>query len=296
MTYRTGLTRFDAEKHARFRSAAEYGFTFQTPSYPVDKTFGIADWGMEGNGPDPTLTLNNGQPVGDCGPSAVPAHAAIIANQLVGGLPGFTRMTADQVVSLYFEFTGGQDTGVDLGDWLLWLFQKGLIAGFVKIDVAELESALATFDVVVTGVDLIGTEPQGVVPWDVPPGASPNPNEGHAILFGRATSESGPFGWISWGQVIESTLAWRQQCPQQAFAVLMDAEITAKGWAQQAAAIVADLKALGGTVYVAPAPDPQPTPSPTPAPSPTPSDDRFLHDLRDACLDVVRVIEEHLGL
>ena len=136
-----GLLPFDPEKHARFASAASLGFTFPVPAYPVTRTEGITDWGMGGNGPDPTLTANGGQPVGDCGPCACPMHADMLTAVLAGLPLGQNTMTSDQVVDLYFQYTDGQDTGVDLGDWLLWLFQQHLIEGFVKIDLSDLDAA-----------------------------------------------------------------------------------------------------------------------------------------------------------
>ena len=101
--YRYGLLPFDPEKHARFNNAQWYGFTFDTPTYPIDKTGGITDWGMGGNGPDPTLTANGGQPVGDCGPCACPMHADMLTAVLAGLPLGQNTMTSDQVVDLYFQ-------------------------------------------------------------------------------------------------------------------------------------------------------------------------------------------------
>jgi hypothetical protein len=268
--YGRGLTPFDPAKHARFKRLAEYGFAFPPPSYPIDKTEGITAWGMDGNGPDPTLTVNGGNPVGDCGPCAVPAHANMLTAVLAGEELAANTMTSDQVVDLYFQYTGGQDVGVDLGDWLLWLFQQGLIEGFVAVDLAELDNALGLLDVVVVGVNL---NPQADAqfsagqPWDVGPGDEPDPNEGHAILFARADAAGGPFGWISWGATQPSTEAWKAACVVQAFAVVTKPEADAKGFAPQFEALVADLHALGGTTV---------TPS-TPAVALDPASDKPLY-------------------
>lgn len=265
--YRRGLLPLDPVKHARFKTAADYGYTLPSPTYPIDRTEGITAWGIDGNGPDPTLTVNNGQPVGDCGPCAVPAHSGMLTAVLTGLPLAANTMTSDQVVDLYFSYTGGQDTGVDIGDWLLWLYQQGLIEGFLKLELAEMDAALATFDVVITGVDL-NPDADGQFsdgqPWDVGPGDEPDPDDGHAILYLVAQSASGPYAWCTWGAIQPSTLAWKQGCVTQAFAVLTRQQ--AEGVGFPFAALDADLKALGGTVVV-PAPTPPP-PAPTPAPTP----------------------------
>jgi hypothetical protein len=239
------------------------------PAYPIDRTESAAipanGWGMGGNGPDPTLTVNDRQPVGDCGPCAVPLHADMLAAALCGLPLGHNTMTSDEIVDLYLEYTGGQDTGVDLGDWLLWLFQKGYIEGFVKLSLAEMDAALAHFNVVVVGVNLNPQADQQFAtgfPWNVGPGDEPDPSEGHAVLFVYRGSPTGTAGYISWGQQVIATGAWQAACPQQAFAVITEQEAEARGF--PFGQIIADLKALGGTA-VNPAQPPTPVPVTPPA-------------------------------
>jgi len=273
-TFQRGLLPFDPEKHARFATIEDVGFTLVPAVYPIVKTEGITNWGMMGNGPDPTLTVNGGQPVGDCGVAAVPGHANMLTAVLVGLSLAANTMTSDQIVTLYFEYTGGQDTGVDLGDWLLWLFQKGIIEGFVAIPLGQMDAALQFFDVIVAGVDLnpqADAQVSNGLQWDVGPGDEPDPEEGHAILYESAQSLTGPFGWITWGQIQLSTLAWKQACPRQAFAVVTKQEAEAKGFTAQFDALTAALRALGGTVVPTPTPPAPAPPAPTPAPSPTPT-------------------------
>ena len=73
-----GLRPFDVNKHARFKTAADNGFAFPEPSYPVNRTGDLiplqlpgTNLGMGGNGPDPTATGVFAQfaadGVGDCG-------------------------------------------------------------------------------------------------------------------------------------------------------------------------------------------------------------------------------------
>lgn len=272
--FQRGLLPLDAEKDARFKTSAEYGLTFPTPTYPIDKTAGITDLGMDGNGPDPTLTVNNGQPVGDCGPCAVPAHANMVTAVMAGLALADNTMTSDEVVDLYFEFTGGQDTGVDLGDWLLWLFKKGLIKGFVKIALEDLDGALSVFDIIIVGVNLNPDADEQFPNWSLGPNDQPDPDDGHAILYGFAQSVTGPFKWASWGAWATSDLAWRQQCPQQAFAVVTDPDSQLPPGVYDE--LLADLTAAGGTVASAP----------TPAP-----DETLLEKIEDDVHDLVQKIE-----
>lgn len=272
---RRGLKPFSPEKHARFKSMAEYGFSFDTPVYPIDKTGGLTDLGMGGNGPDRTLTVNGGKPAGNCGPNAVPKNVDQ-TTAVIWGVAA-TAMTSNQIMALYFiyqaELAGiswrpsgddwvapdDLDQGVDLGDWLLWLLThdidgnkvdpgEGLIEAFAKIELSDLDAALSQFSAVVVGVSLnhdADEQCEEGKPWDIGPGDEPDPSEGHAITFAAAATSSGPYKWGTWGQFQPSTYAWKQKCPQQAFVVLTKDEAEAANFPM--AELVADLKALGGT-------------------------------------------------
>jgi hypothetical protein len=288
--FQRGLTPLSSQKHARFKSTRDYGFELTTPVYPLDKSAGITDFGMDGNGPDPTLTVNKGKPVGDCGPCAVPAHANMITAVLAALELSENTMTSDQVVDLYFRYTGGHDTGVDLGDWLLWLFQQDLIKGFVKVELEDLDAALETFDIVIVGVCLNPqADEQFPNGWDVSEGDEPDSQDGHAILYAGAESVSGPFRWVSWGAVATSTLAWRQACPRQAFAVVTDPDAVASFYDE----LISDLTALGGTVPsgVAPTPPPTPTPEPTPVDPP----ETLLEEIEESIEDFIDEIIPLIG-
>lgn len=265
----------DPEKHAALKSAADYGVTFPEPSYPIDKTGGIEDLGMGGNGPDPKLTVNKGNPMGDCGPNACPKNV----NQttaVLAGVKGFKAMTSNAVAKLYATFcaiTAGSswrpkgtnwvlpedlDTGVEPIAWLDYCFKEKLIPGWLKIDLKDLDAALAADYAVIVAVAL-NPQADNQFPdhWDVGPGDEPDPEMGHFITYGFAESKSGPFKWGSWGAWATSTLAWKDACPQQAYVVLTEEETKAPWFP----ALEADLKAMGGTVAPAPAPKAEePTP------------------------------------
>jgi hypothetical protein len=266
-----GLLPFDPLKHARFKTARAYGFALPSPTYPINKNpTGITDWGMGGNGPDPSLTITTpngpGAPVGDCGPCGVPFHADMLTAAILG--VKWTAMTSNQVVQLYLEYTGGQDTGVDLGDWLLWLFNKGLIEGFLKLELTEVDAALDTFDVVVGGWILTDNTDQEFgqgIPFDVSADFPPDPSEGHCMDFEGVVSAGGDTELITWGGSASCTPKFREQCLQQAFAVVTRPQVEAQGGDFDA--LIADLKALGGTAVTPDVTPPSPEPAP-PAPVP----------------------------
>jgi hypothetical protein len=307
---RRGLKPFDPTKHARFKTAEEYGFVYPEPTYPIDKSGGVTEFGMGGNGPDQTLTVNGGQDCGDCGPNAVPKNVNITTAAL--GALQYTAMTSNEIVTLYFTYQAilvgiewrpvgdnwvapeGLDQGVDLGDWLLWLFQQGLIEAFVKVPLNQRDKALATTDCVVVGVILntnADEQAENNQPWSVGPGDEPDPEDGHAIqLLASAGAVSGLRKYATWGMAQEATYDWDQVCPQQAFAVLTKEQALSKNFPFDA--VVADLKALGGTAVVSAPALPEPEPAP---PGPELAPETFLQQMEGEVKDVVEDVEKVIG-
>jgi len=113
----------------------------------VDNSAGITDWGMLGNDTH-----------GDCGPVGyLHVHMADAANfRLKESWP-----TADQVVREYLAYTGGQDEGVVLADFLSFCQQhsfcgKSLI-GYAPAhhdNLAEVRSVIKLFNAAYVGVQL----------------------------------------------------------------------------------------------------------------------------------------------
>ena len=75
-----------------------------TPPASVDVPY-VPEWGMAGNGPDPSLTVNGGKPVGDC-VIAGAAHTIMASNVEVQRLDAVP--SSDAVVEQYFAITGGR--------------------------------------------------------------------------------------------------------------------------------------------------------------------------------------------
>src|SRR6266851_4396148 len=112
------------------------------PVYPVDVTGGVADWGMLGNGPDPTCTTHpNG--VGDC-TFAGRQHYRMA--KAAAGREKEPWESSDALVAEYLAYDKGQDQGAVIADLLLYWYKAGKILGFAPLDhtnPAEVDSAMA---------------------------------------------------------------------------------------------------------------------------------------------------------
>lgn len=100
--------------------------TVQVFTGPADSTY---DYGMLGNGPDKTLTVNHGNPVGDCGFAMFTHGAEIVALLLSLGL---TPYQANAVVTAYLKYDHGKDVGVVLANLCHTLYTKGILGVKLK--------------------------------------------------------------------------------------------------------------------------------------------------------------------
>lgn len=266
------------------------------PTYPIDVSAGITGWLMLGNGPDPTLTVYNGQPVGDCVVAAW-KHDTMIAIKL-GHLPE-AEPTADQTVTLYLQYSHGQDNGVVIADFLLWLYQQKLILGFAPVNPASVDAVMAQVGRgLITGVELTDDAQQlfqDGQPWTTANGETPDPQNGHAILKVKSQSGSGTGTFVSWGQDQAAEGPWIKACASEFWLILTPedrASMDAATWTR----LVGDLDALPAAHGPAPAPAPAPAPTPSHAP---PRPPRPPHPLPPTLLgwweDVLLWIKLHLG-
>jgi hypothetical protein len=153
----------------------------------------VAEWGMDGN-----------DSYGDCGVAG--------CNHLLMAAAADTRETesfptADQVVSYYLTYTGGQDSGVVLSDFLAYVRKTGFyghtVSAYAPVqvhDVPTLTTALWLYDAVYTGI----TVTQGMMdafqagqPWDLT-AAQGEPIGGHCVP-GVGYSDEG-LTVITWGE------------------------------------------------------------------------------------------------
>lgn len=261
-------------------------------TYPLDVSQGITDFGLDGNGPDPTLTItvpgvDLSQGVGDCGPCGY-EHDRMLA----GATP-----TANETVELYFRYTDNQDSGVVIADFLLWLYRQKLIEGFAPVELATVDQIMAEFGRgIVLGVNLTDDADQLFSegkPWTVANGETPDQNEGHVVLKVKSQGASGANGYgtvVTWGALQEADWTWLQACVEEAW-IILTTDDAAKLGPEAFAALQADLNALPNATDVPPVPVPTP-PSPAPPapvvppapptpepPSPAPSPSNVIHKI-----------------
>jgi hypothetical protein len=238
-----------------------YTGALPAPVYPIDVSAGIVDWLMLGNGPDPTLTANGGQPVGDCVPVTWKHDTmiSIVLGKLAEAMP-----TADGTVVPYLAYDQGQDQGVVIADYLLYLYQQGLIEGFAPVALDKIDTVMAAFKRgVICGVSLTDDADQRFtdgLPWTVDNGQQPDPNQGHGILKVQSSGFDATGGFVTWARIQSADGGWIKVCLGEAWLILTKEDKAAMQPANWAA-LVADLDAIPGAHGI-----PVPTPPAPPAP------------------------------
>lgn len=200
----------------------------------LDSTHGFTAWGMLGNGPDPTLTINDGNPVGDCFFAAV-CHIlmlkALIQNdsgQWIIDPKLVTQIlpTADRWVGLYLGYqnglppgqtaTTGPDNGTEPVAGFQWLMKAGIIKRWGVVDLAHLDEANVDHAAVLLACALdedAEQEFENHQPWLE---RTHDPIEGgHAI--GRAGFTTLYGLELTWGADEQAAHAWEKKHVQQAY-------------------------------------------------------------------------------
>ncbi len=223
------------------------------PHYPIDVRGGAGPGQMWGN-----------DTVADCGECGIDFIELYTAWRAQVALPNVTAAIAE---GRYFAFTGGQDTGVVLADFLLWLYQHGYIKGFAPAphtDRATCDSLMQLFDTPLYcgGALYDNSEAQfnAGQTWD-PAGLAPDQTLGHCIdkVYSDGISKD---EWRTWAAFQAATLSWGQgflAAPSgEAWVVITNEEQKAM-FNEQLWADLATLPSMTGT-------PPPPPPVPTPAP------------------------------
>ena len=225
-----------------------------SPTYPIDVTGGITDFGMMGN-----------DNYGDCG-----AAGEVHGEMTTAVAAGVTGPAPDSPLALnryttYVGSTTPPGPGVVLADYLLWLYKNGYIKAFAPVDhtnKAQMDALMQVGFFLYVGVNLTDRDEQDFgaqppVTWGSQGGTpQPNPNNGHCIIKVKADGH-GTDGWVTWGAVQLSTEEWTKAVVQEAWLVVTTEEQLAKF----TPALLADINALGGTGGSQP-----PAPSPFPRP------------------------------
>jgi hypothetical protein len=221
------------------------------PVYPIDVTGGITQWGMLGNGPDPSLTVNGGKPVGDC-TFAGRQHLRMAKAAAAGTIHSEVWETTDELVTEYLAYDQGQDQGANIADLLLAWFHAGKILAFAPVDHTSPErcdSAMQAFHGLYAGVSLTDDADQlfGTGdPWTLANGEQPDPEDGHCIVKLKSDGRTLD-GWGTWGAEQPSTLGWTAACLGEAWALVTTEDEAGKlGAGYQL--LLSDIRALDGTV------------------------------------------------
>jgi len=171
---------------------------------------------------DPTkmFPMDGNNKYGDCTIAAL-AHAETVFRGLVGKK---LIMPSPAAVKLYFQLTGGVDSGMNELDVLNY-WQSNRVSGdeliaFAKLDQKnheEIEQALHLFGGVYLGFQCqenCQQEFQSHEPWT--PG--PLTNDGHAV-FAVAYDQNG-VTVLTWGNTQIGTWDWWDECVDEAYALL----------------------------------------------------------------------------
>jgi hypothetical protein len=190
--------------------------------YPIDVSGGITEWQMLGNGPDPTLTVNGGQAVGDC-TFAARQHLRMAKAAAVGKVE--TWPTADELVREYLAYDHGADNGANIAEVLVSWFLTGKILAFAPVDHTDpsgCDAVMAAFHGLYVGVDLTAnanSEFEADQAWALQPGERPDPGDRHCIVKVKADGQKLDT-WVTWGNLQQSTREWTAACIREAWAIV----------------------------------------------------------------------------
>ena len=195
------------------------------PAPPVRRPVpppGNGNWGMDGN-----------DVYGDCGVAGL--HHGDMCVEYDTATP-VVPITSDQITQYYLSYTGGQDNGVVLADFLGYVQKTGFFGHSVEAyapvsisDMKTLQFATNAYGFCYTGIqvtDLMMNASNAGQPWTADTFANGTVEGGHCVpIIGYGTDN---LYVATWGmmQAIEYS-AWHL-IAEEAWAVLMS-EVTAKG-------------------------------------------------------------------
>ncbi|MCU1493388.1 MAG: hypothetical protein JWO62_1152 [Acidimicrobiaceae bacterium] len=255
-----------AGKFGRKPGVSDAGSQFPLRSYlvdplplhpdPDDFTSAVAQWGMLGN-----------DTYGACGPCGDVhlnmANAWTAAEQTPGDIADPRWPTTAQVEAAYFAFgismgePGPQpDSGVDLGQWLLWRMKNSIgpippIGGFAQVDNGgdEYAAALHAFGGLFTG-QMISPEAQQEYEAGQPfTSTATDWVGGHCTAHLARNATWGRL--ITWGSDQLFSWPWWQAAREEAYVIFTPEQMAAPGGVfngVNVAQLKADISALNGTL------------------------------------------------
>jgi len=213
---------FGVQAHVRpigYRQMASF-MESTPPDAPLayDKTQGANDFQMLGNGPDPTLTVHNGRPLGDCG------FVMTVNNAYVDSCETrepFVMPSSNEVATDYLRYNRGRDVGVINTQLFHYWRTVGLpwggkllgSAGLNFNDWDESWAYLYAFGggcLAITVTESMEEQTAHGEPWDITgTPADHNVLGAHDVfVFARADAETGVLA--TWGQRQLFTKRWWQ--------------------------------------------------------------------------------------
>lgn len=231
-------------------------FVDALPEAPAsfDHTNGFNAFQMLGNGPDPSLTVNGGNPVGDCAFVGT-VNVGVVDQIETHVTPSFP--TSNEVVSTYLTYDHGQDQGANLSQLLAYWQTTGLpwsgkIAGYAALnhrDIDEFWAGVNAFGngyigIVVTQAMM--TQTQNGEPWDIT--GTPADDQvlgGHCVTAISRLPIGGEV--VTWGMRQQFTTRWFRHFVEESHVVLTPSQVAASGngYGLDIAKLQAALKALG---------------------------------------------------
>ena len=175
--------------------------------------------------------MDGNDTLGDCTIAAL-AHFATTARAFTGKR---TIPTAAQVMLLYFQLTGGQDTGLDMLTVCnfirqnSWLGEAPILA-FAEVDTTNetlIKQCISLFGPLYTGFQV---QENCIQQFDAggPWRAAPLTQDGHCVNLIDYLSD-GLLLAETWGGVIGATWPWQQECVDEAYG-LIPAEAATPGY------------------------------------------------------------------
>lgn len=194
----------------------------------------LADWGMLGN-----------DQWGDCGVAGV-EHVFMAVAESVGAAETFA--TDKQTVSYYLEYTGGQDAGVVLADFLGYVRKRGYyghkLSAFAPVgvhDVPTLQFAVWAYDAVYCGITVtqqMQADFQAGQPWTMESLDSPV-DGGHCVPIVGYDSQY--LYIVTWGRVQKVAYSAWHHMSTEAWALIVGEHAKGDGHGLALAALQADL-------------------------------------------------------
>ena len=201
-------------------------------------------WGMDMN-----------DTLGDCGVAGV--NHGFMAAALCTGRQDAAIPTDQQVGDYYMQYTGGQDSGVVLSQFLAYVRANGFLGHTVSAyapvavhDVPTLTFAIDAYDFAYVGITVyegMMAAAQASGPWTwTPEDLSGGEVGGHCIIL--AGYDANWLYGITWGNIVRIAYPAWHQMSDEAWAIITGEVDSAKadGHGINLAALVADLSRLDG--------------------------------------------------